>query len=118
MERAMSIAYYKDDKVAQEAVNNYASALYSEGGRHALLYTINSLDPDQADELSKRYKDFKMPALLLWCDHDRIVPLSVGKRLAKDLPNAQIKVIEDCGHIPHEEQPEQTLRRAGALRPG
>jgi len=110
MERAMEIAYYKDDKVARDAVNNYASALYSQGGRHALLFTINSLDPEQADELSKGYKDLNMPALLLWCDHDRIVLLSVGKRLAKDLPNARIKVIEDCGHIPHEEQPEQTLR--------
>lgn len=109
MARAMSIAYYKDDKVQQDAVANYASALHSEGGRHALLYTINSLDPDQADEFSKRYKDFTLPALVLWCDHDRIVPISVGKRLVQDLPNARIKVIEDCGHIPHEEQPEATL---------
>jgi pimeloyl-ACP methyl ester carboxylesterase len=110
MQRAMSIAYYRDDKVGKDAIDNYASALYSEGGRHALLYTINSLDPAQADALSKHYKDFKLPALLLWCDHDRIVPLSLGKRLSKDLPNARIKVIEDCGHIPHEEQPEATLR--------
>jgi pimeloyl-ACP methyl ester carboxylesterase len=115
MSRALSVAYYKDSKVAQETVMNYASALHSEGGRHALLYTINSLDPDQADELSKHYKEFKLPALLLWCDHDRIVPLTFGKRLAQDLPNAKIEVIENCGHIPHEEQPAQTLRAIEAF---
>ena len=108
-ERALSIAYFEKNKVTPEAVNNYASALYSEGGRHALLATIDSLDPDQADDFSKHYKDLKLPALLLWCEHDKIVPLQYGERLARDLPDARIEIIADCGHIPHEEQPKQTL---------
>ena len=108
--RALSIAYYKDEKVTADTVNHYASALHSEGGRHALFHTINSLDPDAAEQISQRYPMLKTPALLLWCDHDKIVPLKFGKRLATDLPNAKIHVIEDCGHIPHEEQPEATLR--------
>ncbi len=110
MERALAVAYYEDAKVTSETVSNYASALHSEGGRHALLSTINSLDPDQADAFSRRYHELKLPALLLWCEKDRIVPLKFGKRLARDLPDARIDVIEDCGHIPHEEQPEETLR--------
>jgi pimeloyl-ACP methyl ester carboxylesterase len=110
MTHALSIAYYKDEKVTEETVNHYASALHSEGGRHALFHTINSLDPDKAEEFSHRYRNLKMPALLLWCEHDKIVPLKFGKRLYNDLPDARIEVIEDCGHIPHEEQPEETLR--------
>ena len=110
MTHALSIAYYKDEKVTEETVNHYASALRSEGGRHALFHTINSLDPDKAEEFSPRYRNLKMPALLLWCEHDKIVPLKFGKRLYNDLPDARIEVIEDCGHIPHEEQPEETLR--------
>jgi pimeloyl-ACP methyl ester carboxylesterase len=110
MTRALSIAYYKDEKVTADTVNHYASALHSEGGRHALFHTINSLDPDAAEEISRRYPSLKTPALLLWCDHDKIVPIRFGKRLVSDLPNARIDVIEDCGHIPHEEQPEETLR--------
>lgn len=110
MERALAIAYHEDGKVTPETISNYASALHSEGGRHALLNTINNLDPDQADEFSRRYPGLKMPALLLWCEHDKIVPLKFGKRLAADLPDARIEVIEECGHIPHEEKPEETLR--------
>ncbi|WP_088347808.1 MULTISPECIES: alpha/beta hydrolase [Rhodomicrobium] len=110
MERALAMAYHEDGKVTPETVANYASALHSEGGRHALLNTINSLDPDQAEAFSKRYPTLKLPALLLWCEHDKIVPLRFGKRLAGDLPDSRIEVIEECGHIPHEEQPEQTLR--------
>ena len=110
MARALSIAYYKDEKVTADTVNHYASALHSEGGRHALFHTINSLDPDKAEEYSQRYRSLTTPALLLWCEHDKIVPLKFGKRLATDLPDSRIEVIEDCGHIPHEEQPEETLQ--------
>lgn len=115
MERALAIAYHQDDKVTKEAINTYASALHSEGGRHALLYTINNLDPAQADEVSKHYKELTQPTLVLWCDHDRIVPLRIGKRLLQDLPDSRIDVIEDCGHIPQEEQPEVTLRAIQAF---
>ena len=110
MTHALSIAYYKNEKVTEETVNHYASALHSEGGRHALFHTINSLDPEKAEEFSHRYRGLRTPALLLWCEHDKIVPLKFGKRLYNDLPDARIEVIEDCGHIPHEEQPDETLR--------
>lgn len=110
MSRALAIAYYRDETVTEETVNNYASALRSEGGRHALFNTINSLDPDKAEEFSKRYRSLKTPTLLLWCEKDKIVPLKFGKRLFNDLPDARIEVIEDCGHIPQEEKPEETLR--------
>lgn len=110
MERALSLAYYEEDKVSPETVNNYASALYSEGGRHALLSTIEALDPVQADELSKRYKELRLPTLVLWCHYDKIVPVRIGLRLASELPNARLEVMRQCGHIPHEEQPEDTAR--------
>lgn len=110
MERALAVAYLEDGKVTDDAVRNYASALHSEGGRHALLRTIDSLDPAQADEISKRYKDLHLPTLVLWCDRDKIVPLKIGRRLARELPNARFKLMRKCGHIPHEEQPEDTLK--------
>ena len=110
MERALSLAYYEENKITPETVNNYASALYSEGGRHALLSTIDALDPAQADQLSKRYKELRLPTLVLWCHYDKIVPVRIGLRLASELPNARLEIMRQCGHIPHEEQPEATAR--------
>jgi pimeloyl-ACP methyl ester carboxylesterase len=108
--RALSIAYYDGWKVEDETIRRYAESLQSEGGRHALLHTINSLEPEHADEISSRYHELKQPTLLLWCEHDRIVPLKFGKRLAGDLQNSRIHFILNCGHIPQEEQPTETLR--------
>ena len=47
--------------------------------------------------------------MILWCDHDRIVPLDVGLKLRRAMPNASLKVVQGCGHMPQEEQPSQTL---------
>lgn len=107
--RALAVAYYHDERVKDETVATYASPLASEGGKHALLRTVESLTQEDADAFSSRYQKLKTPALLIWCEHDRIVPLTFGKRLAGDLPNAQIDVIEECGHIPQEEEPGETL---------
>jgi pimeloyl-ACP methyl ester carboxylesterase len=118
MERALSLAYYEEGKVTPETVSHYASALYSEGGRHALLSTIDALDPAQADEFAKRYKDLRLPTLVLWCHYDKIVPVRLGLRLASELPNARLEVMRRCGHIPHEEQPEETTKAIKAFTLG
>ena len=109
-EHALTIAYYNGRKVPGEAVQHYAQPLHTEGGRHALFHTINSLEPDNAEAIAARYRNLKLPALVLWCDHDRIVPIKFGERLAGDLPNAQLEVIRSCGHLPHEEQPGETVQ--------
>ncbi|AEW06161.1 alpha/beta hydrolase fold protein [Sulfobacillus acidophilus DSM 10332] len=49
-----------------------------------------------------------MPSLLIWGRHDRIVPLAYGQALRQALPDAELLVIEDCGHLPHIETPELT----------
>lgn len=108
--RALTVAYHYSGKLEAETVRNYAAPLYSEGGRHALLHTVNSLEPESADAIAARYPELKVPVLLLWCEYDKIVPLAFGKKLAGDLPNSRIHFILNCGHIPQEEQPTETLR--------
>lgn len=107
--RALAVAYHHDDRVKDETIATYATQLQTEGGRHALLRTVESLANENADAYAARYRTLKTPALLIWCAHDRIVPLRFGKRLWQDLPNAKIDVIEECGHIPQEEEPEETI---------
>ena len=107
--RALSVAYYHDWKVNPQTIATYANPLQSAGGKHALLKTIDHLMTENADAFSSRYRTLGTPTLLIWCAHDRIVPLAFGKRLSRDLPNARIDVIEECGHIPQEEEPAKTV---------
>ena len=50
------------------------------------------------------------PTLLLWTDHDPTGGLDEAALLLKWLPRAQLHVIEDAGHWPQWEKPEEYLR--------
>lgn len=49
------------------------------------------------------------PALFLWGDRDRLVPASFARHVSDALPLATSLVLDDCGHVPHFEHPEQTM---------
>lgn len=110
---ALQIAYLDNDKIEDEEVETYAAPLRTAAGKHAIIHSARQIVPEGIEELSRRYKSIEQPTLILWCDHDRIVPLDVGLKLRRTLPNASLKLVEECGHMPHEEQPEKTL---GLLR--
>jgi pimeloyl-ACP methyl ester carboxylesterase len=106
---ALQIAYFDDSKIDPEEVELYAAPLKTAAGKHAIIHSARQIVPEDIAELSERYKTIELPTLILWCDHDRIVPLEVGIRLRRTLPNSTLRLVEDCGHMPQEEQPASTL---------
>jgi len=50
-----------------------------------------------------------VPALVVWGAADRIVTPAYGRALAAALPDADFVLIERAGHLPHLEQPAETL---------
>jgi pimeloyl-ACP methyl ester carboxylesterase len=50
-------------------------------------------------KLPARLHRVKCPTLLLWGEHDRLVPPSYGAAYHKALPHAEWKVIPACGHL-------------------
>ncbi|MGI9383243.1 MAG: alpha/beta fold hydrolase [Methyloligellaceae bacterium] len=107
---ALRIAYLDDSKITNRDVAAYAEPLYSDGAKHALIQTAKQIVPDNLGALSEGYKNLGLPTLILWCPHDKIVPIAIGRRLHSDLPNSTFRVIRGCGHIPHEERPLATAR--------
>ena len=47
-----------------------------------------------------------VPALIVWGEHDRAVPMQIGEQLEKELPGAERVVIEGAGHNPMWDRPE------------
>lgn len=107
---ALQIAYFDDSKIDPEEVEIYAAPLKTAAGKHAIIHSARQIVPEDIAELSERYKTIALPTLILWCDHDRIVPLDVGLKLRRTLPNSTLRLVESCGHMPQEEQPESTLQ--------
>jgi pimeloyl-ACP methyl ester carboxylesterase len=51
-------------------------------------------------KLPERLHRIQCPTLLLWGEHDRLVPPSYGKAYQQHLPQAELKLIPNCGHLP------------------
>ena len=101
--------YYDKKKITNEQVEAYAAPLASLGGRHALIQTAKTCIPPNADDLIAKLPAIKVLTLILWGRQDEIIPLKVGQLLDEMIPNSTLEILEECGHIPQEEKPDETV---------
>lgn len=99
----LKLAYYNDSKIANADVYAYASALQKPGSASALVESARQFIPRNIDQLANEYTTIDVPTLILWGREDAIVPLCVGQRLHAAISGSCIAIIDNCGHIPHEE---------------
>ena len=78
-------------------------------GKHAIIHSARQIIPEDVEAITSRYASITLPTLILWCDHDRIVPMDIGLKLRREMPNSSFRLISECGHLPQEEQPESTM---------
>lgn len=105
----LSYIMYDTSAVNRGMIDGYANPLRGTAAKRALLETARDLIPRDVDEITARYPEIGVPTLLLWGRQDPITPLWVGERLARDLPDARLVILEGCGHVPPEEKPEECL---------
>jgi pimeloyl-ACP methyl ester carboxylesterase len=55
-------------------------------------------------------KLISVPSTIIWGRQDGIVPLSCGERYRDVLAGSELHVIEECGHSPQNEKPEEFLQ--------
>jgi 2-hydroxy-6-oxonona-2,4-dienedioate hydrolase len=79
-----------------EIVNNREKAI-------RILYIARSaIRHNLKDELA----NIKQPVNLIWGKDDRITPLFAGEEFQRLLPNAELHIIDQCGHAAMMEKPE------------
>lgn len=52
----------------------------------------------------------RAPALIVWGEHDQVVPVSAADVYAAKLPEARLQVVRGCGHCVDMERPEELAR--------
>jgi len=55
----------------------------------------------------------KIPTLVVWGQHDTLLPLHLGERFAREIPGARLVVVPDSGHAPMIETPSAFLAALG-----
>ncbi|GIW82415.1 MAG: hydrolase [Gemmatales bacterium] len=61
-------------------------------------------------KLSRRLHRVRCPVLLLWGDHDRVVPPAYGEAYRRLLPQSELKLLANCGHLPMFEKEDEFVQ--------
>ncbi len=92
--------------VTEEAVDRYWELLRYPGNRAATMTRFSSpYDPLTREEIA----GIAAPTLILWGEEDRLIPVSAGRWLEQQMPDARLVVYPAIGHLPHEEAPQATI---------
>lgn len=102
-------SYCKKRLITWEQIKAYAKSISSPGGRHALLQVAKQAVPDNFEELTAQYPTICVPTLIVWGRNDKVIPLSIGEKLDQAIPDSRLVIIEQAGHVPQEEKPEETI---------
>ena len=51
-----------------------------------------------------------VPTLILWGENDAFAPVSGAYRFKKEIPHAELVVLEDVGHFLQEDEPERVAQ--------
>lgn len=96
-------AFYDKSKVTPEKINEYKKSLRVKNWDYG-LYRIVIAD-NQVDFVD-RIPQIKLRILIINGENDTIVKPEDSEKLSSMITNSKFVLIEDCGHIPHEEKPE------------
>ena len=109
VEQGLRAAYNNSPVVDEKLVDRYYELIMREGTRDAILQrgapstTRNNPEPD----LSR----LTQPTLVMWGAKDALVPVSIAEQFDRNLPNTDIIIYPDLGHIPMEEDPVRTATK-------
>jgi pimeloyl-ACP methyl ester carboxylesterase len=88
----------------------YRDQMQYKGFRRARLSEIVSNNlVDQTEQLN-RIGQHERPVLVVWGKQDNTVPFEDSEWLMKALPNGRLVTIDESGHLPQWEQPDQVNR--------
>lgn len=104
----LSHIYYDKNSITEERINRYAFFLKLDGATRALTQMAKQIVPQKSEHRTKQYSSIDIPALLIWGKQDPSIPLAVGQKLANELPNVRLEILDRCGHNPHEENARET----------
>ena len=103
-------SYFDETQVTEAVLAGYTAPLEVAGWERA-FWEFNKAPRDP--EISERFTEIQIPTLVITGDTDLVVETERSVEIEGLLPNAELVIIPETGHLPNEEKPEEF---AGAVR--
>lgn len=114
-ESTIRLAWHDPSLVTDEVIAGYKLPLQVENWDRALWEFQRT---GERPDLTPVLETMEIPALVLSGDDDRIIPVEQAIALDELLPNSQLVIFENCGHLPHEEKPAEFMQVVSAFLAG
>lgn len=98
-------SWYDADSYPKELLEVYTRALKVKNWDRALLEFTRA---SEKSDLKNRLEEVSQKVLLIHGRQDSIIDVKESIRLAEELPQVEFHIIEESGHLPHEERPKVT----------
>jgi len=85
----------------------YKIQMQYKGFQRAILSTMQNGMFDSFIKMYETLGKMDKEILLFWGRDDHTVPFEHSRALCAAMPNVEFRIIENCGHIPHYEKPEE-----------
>ena len=107
IKKKAELTFYNPEFATKELVDELFDIVNDRNKVLRVLTTAKSaIRQNLAEEVSK----ITAPTLLVWGNNDTITPPFVGEEFHKLIPNSKLLFIDECGHAPMMEQPEEFNR--------
>ncbi|WP_337955920.1 alpha/beta fold hydrolase [Bacillus weihaiensis] len=94
--------------IDQEMMDGYMAPFLDD----KIFMALNRMIRDHEGDLPpEELKQIEQPSLLIWGNEDKVVPVPIGHRLKKDLPNSTFFSFQNTGHLVPEERPEHVTEK-------
>ena len=112
-----NLAHGVDDPVIDE----YWKSFETEVGRRGMLELFRSGDWEKLEPYEGKLAALDVPTLVLWGENEEYTPSAGAERFGREIPHADVVMIENAGHFLWDDQPEacnrevvEFLRRVGS----
>ncbi|MFT5858612.1 MAG: pimeloyl-ACP methyl ester carboxylesterase [Flavobacteriaceae bacterium] len=100
-------AVYADrSRIKPGIIDRYFDLFVGEKNHLAFLDFVKQDIKDNSSQLNK----LNVPTLILWGKEDRWIPVKIAELFAEKIAHSELIIYDDCGHVPMEEIPDQTIR--------
>lgn len=96
--------------VTRERIECVSRPLRAANAHRSVLATARRWD---AGRIEQDAHLINQPTLLVWGEHDAVIPIKNGEKLHRSILNSRFVVFKDCGHVPQEEAPESFVQVVG-----
>ncbi len=96
--------FYKPETASQELIDEVFDIV---NDRNKAIRIIATSKSAVRHNLGDKLQSIAAPTLLIWGREDQITPAFVGEKFKELINNSRLIFIEQCGHAPMMEHPEQ-----------